>query len=60
MIGDGLVDLDAIAHHLGLASRTLRRHLNAAACDLRTRRRLYRITDAADLIDKIKPRRRSP
>lgn len=58
MIGDGLVDLDAIAHHLGLANRTLRRHLNAAACDLRTRRRLYRITDAADLIDRIRPRKR--
>lgn len=58
MIGEGLVDLEAIAHNLGLAQRTLRRHLEAAACDLRTKRRLYRITDAAELIDKIKPRRR--
>ena len=30
----------------------------AVACDLRTKRRLYRIDDAAALIEKITPRRR--
>lgn len=58
MIGDQLVDLDAIATQTHLARRTLRRHLTAAACDLRTKRRLYRLEDAANLIDKITPRRR--
>ena len=58
MIGDQLVDLDAIATQINLARRTLRRHLTAAACDIRTKRRLYRLDDAANLIDKITPRRR--
>ncbi len=57
VIEDQLVDLEAIATQINLARRTLRRHMNAVACDLRTKRRLYRITDAAELIDKIKPRR---
>lgn len=58
VIGDQLVDLDAIATQIHLARRTLRRHLQAAACDIRTKRRLYRLEDAANLIDKITPRRR--
>lgn len=58
MIGDQLVDLDAIATQINLAHRTLRRHLTAAACDLRTKRRLYRLEDAANLIDRIRPRQR--
>ena len=60
VIGDQLVDLDAIATQINLAHRTLRRHLTAVACDLRTKRRLYRLEDAAELIDKITPRRRKP
>jgi len=52
------VDLEAIATQINLAHRTLRRHLTAVACDLRTKRRLYRIDDAAALIEKITPRRR--
>ncbi len=58
MIGDQLVDLDAIATQTHIARRTLRRHLQAAACDLRTKRRLYRLDDAANLVGKITPRRR--
>jgi hypothetical protein len=58
VIGDQLVDLEAIATQINLAHRTLRRHLTAVACDLRTKRRLYRIDDAAALIEKITPRRR--
>gem|GEM_PF-4619212 len=58
MIGDQLVDLEAIATQINLARRTLRRHMNAVACDLRTKRRLYRLEDAADLIDRIRPRKR--
>ena len=58
--GDQLVDLEAIATQINLAHRTLRRHLTAVACDLRTKRRLYRIDDAAALIEKITPRRRKP
>jgi len=60
VIGDQLVDLEAIATQINLARRTLRRHMNAVACDLRTKRRLYRLEDAAELIDKITPRRRKP
>jgi len=58
VIGDQLVDLEAIATQINLARRTLRRHMNAVACDLRTKRRLYRLEDAADLIDRIRPRKR--
>ena len=58
VIGDQLVDLEAIATQINLAHRTLRRHLTAVACDLRTKRRLYRLEDAANLIDRIRPRQR--
>lgn len=53
-----MVDLEAIATDVGLSVRTLRRHLTAVACDLTTKRRLYLIDDALDLIDRIRPRKR--
>ena len=57
--GRTLTDADTLAHQLHVSKRSIRRHLQPAACDRTTRTNLYDVEASRDTLKHIKPRNRA-